>query len=76
MKLTSKLLKADLRSRWASIIEEDTQTEGFWDDVEKVLGFRPEPEGEHERAIMDWVDDFAQRLRQGADRRRRPGFSK
>lgn len=30
------LLKGDLLDRWASVIEEDVTTEGFWIDVAKI----------------------------------------
>lgn len=38
------LLKRDLLARWASIIEEDLNCEGFWDDVERNLGHHPSPQ--------------------------------
>lgn len=67
MKLTSRRLKAALRARWAVVIEEDANTEGFWDEVEHVLGVRPAYE--MERAICDWVNEYADRVRHGGRER-------
>ena len=33
-------LKLDLLHRWGCYLDEDLQTDGLWDDVERVLGRR------------------------------------
>lgn len=55
------VLRANLRDRWASIIEEDIQTDGFWEDVERALGYRAT--SAQEREIFGYVRAFAKRIR-------------
>ena len=63
------LLKADLLERFASIIEEDDSTEGFWLDVAKFYGVS-EPTERQLNAARKVVRDVAAQLCKQADRNR------
>lgn len=52
-----------LRDRWASVVEEDRQTEGFWIDVERALG--REATAEEQQEAREYANTFARRIRQG-----------
>jgi hypothetical protein len=50
-----------LALRWSKLIAEDTNTEGFWEDVEQVLGASGFGESET-NTIKGWVREWAARI--------------
>ena len=64
MKLTGKdraKLIPRLAMRWSRLLAEDTSTEGFWEDVEQVLG-TSDLSDTNVNLIKSWVREWASRI--------------
>lgn len=55
--------KRDLRDRWASLIEEDLNRDGFWDDIDRL--YKRDLTHEDVDEIEEFVRLVARQVRRG-----------